>query len=323
MKYRKLGSTGLEVSEIGFGAWGIGGQTGDGANSYGDTDDEQSRRALRCAYDAGITFYDTSNLYGYGHSEKLIGEELGDVRDKIVIASKVGFVKHGGPHNISPDYIKKSLEESLGRLGTDYIDLYQLHSPPIEMIKENPESVETLRALREGGLIKAFGLSVKNPEDSIPAINDFGFESIQVNFNMIDQRAVEKGVFDLAEEKNVGIIARTPLAFGFLTGKIEDLDFGDQDHRSSWPKEQLQRWADAPDLFSFINRGKKRTPTQLALAYCLAHPAVSTVIPGMLNCDQVKENAATPDIEPVGSEELEDIARVYGNHTFFDKSLKK
>lgn len=321
MKYRKLGKTGLEVSEIGFGAWGIGGPTDDGGFSYGKTDDEVSKKALRCAYDAGVNFYDTSDIYGYGHSEKLIGEALGDVRNKIIIASKVGYLRHDGPHDFSEDHIRKSVEGSLKRLNTDYIDVYQLHSPPLEEIRSGNAQV-ILEKLKDEGLIKAVSVSLRNPADGLDAVKA-GFESIQVNLNMIDHRAIENGLLDLAMKNEVGIIARTPLSYGFLTGSIKNLQFGKEDHRSEWSEEQLKRWADAPDLFSFVNKGHNRTPAQLALKFCLSFDAVSTTIPGMLTCAHVEENTKAPDVDGLTEEETRDIKTVYESNVFFDPKAKK
>lgn len=323
MHYRKLGKTDIEVSEIGFGSWGIGGETSDGANSYGKTDDTESVRSLEKAFEKGINFIDTSNIYGYGHSEELIGQTFRDRRDKIVIASKAGFVKHGGPHDLRGSFIRECLEGTLRRLQTDYVDLYQLHSPPIDLLRDTPEAIETMLALKKEGKIRAFGISVKNPQDGVLAIREFGAEVIQVNFNMIDQRALEAGVFDEAAKAGVGVIARTPLAFGFLSGAIKSFDFSAGDHRSSWPEGQLKRWADAPDLFSFINRDPARTPTQLALQFCLGFPGVSSVIPGILHPHEAEENAAASDRSPLTAEELAAVELVYKQHTFFDPSLKK
>lgn len=321
MKYRFLGKTGIKVSEIGFGAWGIGGATND-ATSYGFTNDKESKRALLKAFDRGITFFDTSDHYGYGHSEELIGETLKSVRDKIIIASKVGPLEHKGPHDFSRKHIIEALEGSLRRLQTDYIDLYQLHDPPIEFLKNNPNIVETLKDLKKEGKIRFFGFSAKDPEDGMSAINDFDFPVIQVNFNMLDQRALENGVLNLAEEKNIGVIARTPLCFGFLTGKISDIKFDLRDHRSTWSRKQLARWMEAPNLFSFINQGKQRTSVQLALKFCLSFKSVSTVIPGILKVSEAEENAAASDLDFLSKEELQAIQAVYKSHTFFYKDLK-
>ncbi len=300
MKYRAIGKTGIKVSEIGFGAWGIGGETFDGAHSYGATDDNESKRALQRAFELGITFYDTSDIYGYGHSEDLLGEVFGKRRDKVVIAGKAGFTKHNGPHDLSPAYLRKCLEGSLKRLRTDYLDIYQLHTPPMDLVEKTPEAIEELKKMKQEGKIRAIGISVKNPADAIPAIEKYGFESIQVNFNMIDQRALEFGVFDLAEKHGAGIVVRTPLAYGFLTGTIKDIHFGPHDHRSAWPENQLKRWAEAPELFAFLSKGKDWTPTQLALKFCISFPAVSVVIPGILHPSEAEENAKASDLPPLG-----------------------
>ena len=141
MKYKPFGNTGIEVSEIGFGAWGIGGTPSD-TRAYGPTDDKLSRSALHRAFEKGVTFYDTSPLYGYGHSEKLIGDTFKKLRHEIVISSKVGFVNFKGEQNFSPEYIRNSLESSLRRLKTKYIDIFQLHDPNISLLQENHSKLD-------------------------------------------------------------------------------------------------------------------------------------------------------------------------------------
>lgn len=318
MKYRKLGKTGLSVSEIGFGCWGIGGLS-KGATSYGPMDDAVSKKALRTACDLGITFFDTSNLYGYGHSETLLGDVFALCRNKILLASKVGFIEHKGPQDFSPEYLRESLEGSLKRLRTDYLDLYQLHSPDIGEVEKKPEIMLCLQSLKKEGKIRAFGISVRSPDDGLKAIQ-LGFPCIQVNLNMVDQRAGENGLLTSAAEKHIGIIARTPLCFGFLTGRLHGLTFHRRDHRSSWSKDQLQRWSRAPDLFSFINKGKKRTPAQLALKFCLNFPAVASAIPGMETAEQVTENVKTAEQEALSKTALSEIRLVYQSHVFFDRT---
>ncbi|TSC82484.1 MAG: hypothetical protein G01um101420_317 [Parcubacteria group bacterium Gr01-1014_20] len=322
MKYRNLGSSGLRVSEIGFGAWGIGGVT-KGATSYGPVDDAESKKALRLAYDNGITLYDTAGVYGYGHSEELIGETFKDVRKDIVIATKVGFSDHNEPQNFSSQNIRHSLEESLRRLKTEYIDLYQLHSPVIEVVREEKNIIETLKSLKKEGKILAFGVSVRKPADSLIAVNELGFESVQVNFNMIDQRIVENGFMEIALEKNIGVVARTPLCFGFLTGKYSGAKFDPRDHRSSWPVEQIATWARAPELFAHINKGKDRNLAQLALQFCLAYKVVSAVIPGMISQSDVVENLKASSLTPLTSTELKEIERIYNHNEFFVKPKAK
>lgn len=322
MKYRQLGNSGLTVSEIGFGTWGLGG------NAYGPVDDTVSIDALKYAFESGVNFYDTADLYGSGHSEKILGSALKSVRDKIIIATKVGTLPHTGfymPQDFSTEYIKKGIEDSLKRLQTDYIDLYQLHSPPTGILeKQGEEIVEVLSGLQKEGKIKTFGISVRSPEDGVIAVEQLDFPVVQVNFNLIDQRAVESGLFSLAASKNVGIIARTPLCFGYLTGKLRGNEqFKGIDHRANWPDNQLKRWAAAPDLFTFLNERKDRSPAQLALRFCLDHECVSTVIPGMMNRFEVSENVATSDLESLDNGDMERIKLVYQSNVFFDPSMKK
>ncbi|MEI8088440.1 MAG: aldo/keto reductase [Opitutaceae bacterium] len=320
VRSRALGCTGLEVSEIGFGTWGLGG------DSYGPVEDAASLATLRFAYDSGVTFYDTSDLYGGGHSEKIVGEALRDVREHVMIATKVGLLPHSGfemPSDFSPRHIRDALEASLRRLQTDYVDLYLLHSPTIETLRGDPAIMDTLRELQQSGKIRAFGASVRSPGDGMLAIREFDLPVIQVNFNLIDQRALTCGLFDLAKQRGTGIVIRTPLCFGYLTGKLNGNEtLPGKDHRANWPVEQLRRWAGAPDLFSFINEGRSRTAVQLALRFCLDHPAVSTVIPGMMCEAEVRENLAAGSLAPLSTEEQERIQLVYANHEFYDKNAK-
>lgn len=320
MNYRKLGNTGLLVSEIGFGAWGIGGVIKD-ARAYGPTDDKVSLLALRKAFDVGITFYDTAALYGYGHSEKLIGEVIKGVRQRVIISSKVGYKNFKGEQDFSPAYIRESLELSLKRLQTDYIDVYQLHDLPLELLESDASILETMESLKREGKIRAVGISVRSPEDSLIAIKQFGFKTIQVNFNMVDQRALEIGLFDKCAELGVGVIARTPLCFGFLTGKYTANDkYAAADHRSRWNPEQIERWANAYKLFaSELVENKKQTNAQIALRFCLSYTAVSTTIPGMLTEEHVEENALSSELGPFSAVILERFNKIYQKHKFFIK----
>jgi len=320
VRTRAVGRTGLEVSEIGFGTWGLGG------DSYGPVEDAASLATLRFAYNSGVTFYDTSDLYGSGHSEKIVGEALKNVREHVTITTKVGLLPHSGfemPSDFSPQHIREALEASLRRLQTDYVDLYLLHSPTLETLRGDPAIMETLSDLQQSGKIRAFGASVRSPSDGVLAIREFDLPVIQVNFNLIDQRAITCGLFDLATQRGSGIVIRTPLCFGYLTGKLSGNEtLPGKDHRANWPVEQLRRWASAPDLFSFINEGQSRTAVQLALRFCLDHPAVSTVIPGMMSQAEVRENLAAGSLAPLSAEELERIRLVYANHDFYDKNAK-
>ena len=323
MKYKPFGDTGIQVSEIGFGAWGIGGIQKD-ARAYGPTDDDVSRAALRRAFEKGVTLYDTSPLYGYGHSEELIGSTLKEVRQNIVVSSKVGFVNFKGDQNFSPEYIRNSLESSLKRLQTDYIDIFQLHDPQITLLKEDHQIIETLESLKKEGKIKVIGISTKSPEESLIAVEQFNFKGIQVNFNLIDQRALDNGLFKKCEELGVGIIGRTPLCFGFLTGKYSaDDNYVTSDHRSLWSREQLDCWAKASKLFSEEFTGvKEQTNTQIALRYCLSYPMLSTTIPGMLTEEHVDENTSSSNYGIFSDSQLQNFRIIYQKNDFFERPIK-
>jgi len=313
--YRPLGRTGLSVSEIGFGAWGIGGDAG-GAIAYGPADREASLQALRSALDHGITFFDTSDFYGNGTSEELIGIALRGRRADAVIATKVGMLENG-ELDFSARHVRAAAAASLTRLRADYIDLYQLHSPPIEAVSD--ETLAALESLKREGSIRAYGLSARSPQEARLAIERFGFECVQVNFNLLDQRALECGLFDLAGKENVGVIVRTPLCFGFLTGRYSAHDaFHEKDHRRGWDSAQLERWAEACGLYSaLIESVRGQTPAQFALRHCLAHPAVSTAIPGMLTAAHVEENAAASAMGAPDAAERARVTDIYARNEFF------
>ena len=320
MNYRPLGASGLQVSEIGFGAWGIGGVVKD-ASAYGQTDDRVSRRALEAAFEAGVTFYDTAALYGYGHSEELIGETLKSVRDRIIISTKAGFVDFSGKQDFSPAYLRSSLEASLKRLQTDYVDVFQLHDPPIELLEDDDTIMSTLKSMRSAGTIRVIGVSTRTPADSLIAVERLGFKAVQINFNLVDQRALEIGLLPACRKHGAGIIVRTPLCFGFLTGKyVVGEDYAVGDHRRRWRSEQIELWARACNLFTAETAHKdKQTNAQVALRYILSFGEVSTTIPGMLTDEQVAENVVSSEMGPLSAPVLDVIAETYRRHNFFCK----
>lgn len=322
MRYRPLGRTGLTVSEIGFGTWGLGG------DSYGPVDDEVSRAALRAAFDRGITFYDTSDLYGTGHSESVLGAALEDVRERIVIGTKVGLLPHSGfamPQDFSVGHLRDGLAASLDRLRTRYVDLYLLHSPELDLLRADPEIIATLKEFQAQGKIRAWGLSARSPADAKAGVEEFDFPAVQVNYNMIDQRAQDDGLFALARARGTGIIARTPLCFGYLTGTLSgEHRFTGRDHRANWPVDQLRRWAEAPGLFGHLYDGDgQRSAAQFALQFCLADDAVATVIPGMMTPMEVEENVRAVEWPPLDEAELAEIRRIYASNSFYDRSAKQ
>jgi aryl-alcohol dehydrogenase-like predicted oxidoreductase len=310
MEYRTLGRTGIEVSEIGFGGWPIGG-------GWGGRDDAQAIRALRRAFELGVTFFDTA--LGYGNSEKLIGEALGDVREKVVIATKIPTKTERWPalptepvSEVFPaDFVVACTEQSLRNLGTDYIDVQQLHAwtPPWT---EQLEWHEALTRLRDQGKIRAFGVSANDwdPYGAVGLIESGLTDTVQVIYNIFEQRPAEK-LLPAALAHDVGIIVRVPFEEGLLTGTMgPDHTFAEGDWRAEWlTPERLQEGARRVAALEPFLAGDRPTPAALALKFILGHPAVSTVIPGMRQLAHVNANCAVSDGKPLPASVLESLAQ--------------
>lgn len=315
MQHRALGSTGLTVSAIGFGGWGIGGRTA-GATSYGDTDDAVSRRALARAFERGITFFDTSPAYGDGRSERLIGEAFRGRRDRVVIATKAGYRSWTAAPDYSPAAIRASVEGSLARLGTDYVDLLQLHNAPAALLRAEPAVVAALEELKRAGKIRAWGVSARSPADGAAAIRASGAAVVQANLNMLDVRAVTGGLVEAALAAGAGLIARTPLCFGFLGGGATT--FAPGDHRAAWPERQIARWREGAALmFTQAAPATAAERATTALRFCLSVPAVACVIPGILTPEESDRNAAAGDLPPLPPEQYEAVLALNRAHAFF------
>lgn len=294
MKFRPLGSTGLSVSEIGFGSWAIGGnQFG---NSYGPTHDEESRRALIAALDEGCNFFDTADVYGHGHSESLLGEVLGSRRKELVFATKGGSdFYHQPPRlNFTESHLIFAVEESLKRLRTDYIDIYQLHNPPFSLI-EGGHCFEPLEKLKAQGKIRFYGISIHDPQEGLLAMKVGKPSTIQVVYNWLRRDAAEE-LFPRAVAQGVGIIAREPLANGFLAGTYtKDSVFPVGDIRHQWPFKYQAQLVGQVDSFRKSLGDTERTPAQAALQFVLSQQAVSVVIPGCKSSHQAQENFRASD----------------------------
>lgn len=302
MKYRVLGKTGLKISEVGFGAWAIGGN--DHGNSYGPTDDKQSLAAIGRALELGCNFFDTADVYGHGHSEELLGQALKGHRSAVIIATKVGGdFYHGTPRmNFNSDYLEFALGKSCERLGSDYIDLYQLHNPPVQLIKDG-RVFKTLEKLKASGKIRYYGISIHDPQEGLLAMRNGGIGAVQVVFNIFRQEAKNQ-LFRGATQNNVGIIAREPLANGFLAGKLKsESTFHQGDIRHSFPPDYVSQLTTAVDQLRFVE-SNSRTLAQAALRFVLDHKDVSTVIPGAKTPEQVDEDLTSSESPPLTGEEL-------------------
>jgi aryl-alcohol dehydrogenase-like predicted oxidoreductase len=296
MKYRKFGNTDLQVSEIGFGAWAIGGNAMVGSTpiGWGKTRDDESVAALRAAIDAGINFIDTADFYGLGHSEELIGKLFGSNR-KVIIATKVGHrnIDERIVFDYTADYIHTACEKSLKRLKRDVIDYYQLHTARMEHLQKG-ECIQAMEDLKKQGKIRYWGLSLNTfyprPEAEYLIKHRIG-DGFQLVFNVINQRAAE--VLKLASSAGYGVIARMPLQFGLLTGKIKtDAKFESGDHRSFRLIPSIIEKANAilDKKVWPVAVQKNISKTSLALSYILSHPQISTVIPGIRTVQQAEQN---------------------------------
>lgn len=314
MRYRKLGRTGIEVSDIGFGAWGIGGKQWIGGS------DEESRAALRRALELGLNFIDTALAYGDGHSEALVGEIVRSAPGKVHVATKVPPKNRQWParsgigiEDVFPyDYVIGCTEESLRNLKLDYVDLQQLHVWNTEWTHRD-EWKRAFEDLKKSGKAKAVGVSLNagDPDSGLDLIRTGLCDTIQVVYNIFDQ-SPNANLLPLAKELNVGILARVPLDEGALTGTItedtvfEKGEFRDWYFRGRDRKRQVVEHVNAlkADL-----TGVAGTLPEIALRYCLSHPAVSSVIPGMRRVSTVESSCSVSDLGALPSALLETLKK--------------
>jgi len=308
MKYRTLGKTGLRVSIVGLG-------TMVHAGHFGPMKDSESLEAIETALELGVNFIDTSDAYGAGYGETLLGNAFKGKRDKIVIATKGGNVMVGpnrGKRIFEPDYISRVMDESLRRLQTDHIDLYQLHNPTVEVI-ERGAVWEVLERAKKAGKIRHYGVSINSMEEGIAAVKDGRTETIQVEYNLLAQEPAQ-AFFPAAQEANIGVIARVPLKRGILTGKLKQSDeqrFHGEDVRArSFKGEAFAQELAKAEQLKFLAHGAVQSLGQAAIAFCIAHPAVSVVIPGARNAEQMRENASAADVE-IPAADLEKISDLW------------
>jgi aryl-alcohol dehydrogenase-like predicted oxidoreductase len=308
MKYRTLGKTGLRVSVIGLG-------TMVHAGHFGPMKDSESLGAIETALELGVNFIDTSDAYGAGYSETLLGNALKGKRDKVILATKGGNVMTGpnrGKRIFEPDYISRVMNESLERLQTDYIDLYQLHNPSVEVI-EKGEVWDVLERAKQAGKIRHYGVSINTMEEGVAAVKDGRSETIQVEYNLLAQEPAEK-IFPLALNANIGIIARIPLRRGILTGKLTAEDeqrFQGEDVRArSFKGEPFRQELAKAEMLRFLVHGNVKCFAQAALAFCIAHPAVSITIPGARNSEQMRENSTGADVD-IPRADLDRVAELW------------
>ncbi len=291
MQFTTLGKTEIQVSTISMGCWAI-----VGGLNWGHQDQAESLKALRAAYDAGITFFDTAEMYGDGLSEQLIAKALGDIRTDIVIASKVS------PQHFAPADLRQACERSLKNLNTDYIDLYQLHWPNRTVPLE--DSIETLMRLQEEGKIRAYGVSNFGPND----LNTSLKQSAEITSNQLAYsllfRAIEFDIAPICKREDVSILCYSPLLHGLLTGKFASINDIPEDrartrHFNSgvWPQARHGEPGFEAEMMEVIeglrslSEGLGVSMANLALTWLIRQPGVASVIMGGRNADQVRRNA--------------------------------
>jgi aryl-alcohol dehydrogenase-like predicted oxidoreductase len=321
MRYRKLGRTGFEIGDIGYGAWGIGGRQWLGG------DDEEALRALRTAIDLGLNFIDTALAYGDGHSERLAGNAVRAAGRRVYVATKAP-PKNGWPvppgadlSQVYPhEYVVESVERSLQNLGLDAIDVFQLHVWNAEWTARE-EWRRTAEDLKRSGKIRAFGISVKrhHPETALEAVATGLVDTVQVLYNVFDQSA-EARLFPLCRERNVGVIARVPLDEGALTGAIgESTVFEPSEFRSSYFRgDRKKQVAERVAALQSDLAGVEGTLPEIALRFTLSHPAVSTSIPGMRRAEHARANCAASDKGPLDPAVLAILRRHVWDRNFYE-----
>jgi len=318
MKYRVLGRTGWKVSEISFGAWAIGG-------TWGTVDDKESLAALHKAIELGINFFDTADVYGDGRSERLLAQLRKDHNQKMHIATKAG--RRLDPHT-AEGYNKKNLtafiERSLKNLQTECLDLVQLHCPPTD-VYYHPDVFKIMDDLVDDGKILYYGVSVERVEEALKAIEYSNVKTIQIIFNMFRQRPAEL-FFEQAKKRNIGILARVPLASGLLTGKInKNTTFEKDDHRrfnrngEAFDRGETFSGVDFETGLKAVQEIKNISPrgmsiTQFALKWILMHDAVTCAIPGAKRPSQIEENAAASELNDLTKSDMEKIKQIYDEY---------
>lgn len=313
MQKRLFGNTKKSVSEVGLGTWQFGGD-------WGQLDDQTAMSIMQTAVQRDVTFFDTANVYGTGHSEELIGEFVRQNKTSLFIATKLGRLR-GFPDSYTLDLFKQATEESLQRLGVDQLDLTQLHCVPKEQLKKG-DVFDWLRRLQEEGLIRYFGASVQTVEEAMICLEQPDLTSLQIIFNIFRQKPVDE-LLEKAQQKNVALIVRLPLASGLLSGKFtKETSFSAQDHRSFNRNGEMfyigETFAGLPfekgvELADQLRRYVPRnwSMAQCALRWILDFPEVSVVIPGASRTEHVVSNTSASDLPNLTPEVHEQLRRFY------------
>lgn len=317
MRYRALGKSGIKVSEIGFGAWTI------ALDWWGKKiEDDEAKRMLRRAYDIGINFFETGDMYGKGKSEKLIGEVFKGMRDEIVISTKYGYEFEGAaqighselPQRFDPLFTEHALRNSLARLQTDHIDVYGLHNPKMYHIRDDT-IFHTLDSKINEGVIGtyqvALGPAIGWTDEGLEAMKRPNVSAVQTVYNILEQTPGNQ-LIDEAARKNVGILVRVPDASGILTGKVKaDTKIDEKDHRSVRRGEWIRSALDKVEQLRPIADRNGLTITELAIKFILSKQPVSSVLPTVISVEETEQFAAMSDGRYLSNSDMAEIAALY------------
>ncbi|MWC27722.1 aldo/keto reductase [Paenibacillus sp. MMS18-CY102] len=306
MKQRQYGNTGKQVSEIGFGAWQLGNR-----QDWAAMGDEDAIALVHQALERGVNFFDTAPNYGLGRSETLLGIALAGKRSKTVINTKFG---HGadGTTNYDPSSIRISVEQSLRRLRTDYVDSVLIHNPPFDHLDGKLGHFEIFSQLKQEGKLLAYGASVDSSKEMLELIQHTEVNVIEVLFNIFAQETAE--AFQLAKEKNIALIVKIPLDSGWLSGKY-NAQSTFEGVRKRWSPETIAKRAALVDKIRFIS-DEQTSMTTAALRFILAYPEIATVIPGTRNIAQLNENVAASDA-PMPQDQVRQLQELWDQEIRF------
>jgi aryl-alcohol dehydrogenase-like predicted oxidoreductase len=318
VRTRNFGTTDLRCSEVGFGTWAL------GSNWWGDVSQDDGVGLIHRALELGITFFDTGDVYGKGANEEIVARALAGVpRESVQISTKFGYVLDEGrqqhsqgerPQDWSPEHARKSLEASLRRLDTDYVDLYQLHNPRMDGI-ERHDLFEELERLRDEGKLRHFGVALGPAigwrDEGMRAIEEHDITSVQTVYNVLEQDP-GRDFLAAAERKGAGVLARVPTSSGLLEDKYTlETTFPKHDHRSHRPREWLVDGLQKVERLRFLCDEHGITMAQAALKFIFAQPAIACVLPTVSNAADLEEWAAASDAPDLTAEDLERIAELY------------
>ncbi len=317
MKYRQLPRTELLLPEIGFGVWTV------ATSWWGNIPENEQAALLENALELGVTFFDTADTYGQGYGEEVLAKVLGYRRNEIIIATKFGYDFYDNtpreghkerPQRFDREFVTFACEQSLHRLNTDYIDLYQIHNPRIDAL-ERDELFETLEQLRFDGKIRYFGVALGPDigwfEEGEASMRQRSVDSLQIIYSILEQEPA-RDFFPIAEDENVGLLSRVPHASEVLTGKFtEPPAFDESDHRAHRKAEWMREALAKADRVKFLaGESTGRSMSQAAIKFCLAKPSIVSVLPNFTNLDELREYTSapeTPDLTGEESSRLDDL----------------